>query len=429
MYNSQNAQNSSQMPWWHREKKDSLGQRIHNIQKVNDPTTYTDEVLTASKILLTLLLVFSGVLGALSYFKNFSISFPIEVAIFLALTLTIVIEWGKLKAATWAVRIPFFQGWNSLGHSPSNTFIFLGLVAVAIATFTMSIYNSTKGGEQLATMLSHEKNATTFKPDTREIDAAIANTDKSIANAPMQKWKGKMYYQDAKSVRAQSQSKESLLRQREEAVRNQRADYEAKEARMASQTTFASKLVLASGGWIEVLQILLILLRVACEKNLDGRSSPTPGQAFKSQNGQPVNIANSRPIGFNVANDGNVISVEPEPPSVPQTPTSVAQTNASHSVMSPGEALRWFENELRREPSNLKNRHANAQTVLSRIHNKLDRTVEYLERVDDLPEQAAFRLKTYLNDEFFPIIEPIQPYPNAQKIISLLTVKSTAHGA
>jgi len=417
-----NSQNPSQMPWWHREKKDGLSSRISQIQRVNDPTTYTDEVLTGAKFFIVLLLGFSGVLGALSYFQNFSISFPIEIAVFLALTLTIVIEWGKNKAATWAVRIPFFQGWSYLGQSPANTFIFVGLVCVALATFTMSIYNSTKGGEQLARMLSHEKNATVFAPDTKAIDDQIAATQQNVSAAPLVKWKGKQYYQDAKAVRAQSKSLESLQRQREEATKMQRADYERNLAIQASQTNFASKLVLASGGWIELLQVLLILLRVACEKNLDGRTSPLSRQKTQSAD------ASSRQIGFNVGADGMVPTSDVRKP-VSQSQQSVSQTNGTPPVMSAEEALRWFETELRREPSNLTNRHAQSDTVVNRIHGKLSRAENYLEAVEDasIPEKPAQRFKDYLQNDLFPVLNEFKPYPKSTRIIALIQSKSAGH--
>lgn len=415
------------MPWWHREKRDGFQDRIKAIQRINDPGTYSDEVLKGSKILLFLLLCFSGMLGALSYYKNFSISFPAEFSIAMALTLTFVIEWGKNRAATWAVRIPFFQGWRSLGYSPANTFIFAGLVAVSLATFCMSIYNSTKGGEQLAIMLSHERNHKDFTPDTRDVDAQISATQQGVTNAPMVKWKGKSYYQDARSVRAANKTIETLARQREDLIKSQRADYERNLAMQASQTGFASRLVLASGGWIELLQILLIVLRVACERNLDSRSSTTPSAAYYQQNGTGA-IANSRPIGFNLTDDGNVRNANIQY-TVTQPPLPVSQQSGSEQMMSAEEALRWFETELRREPSNLQNKHANEETVIARIHTKLGKAEAYLERVDTVPEQPAYRFRNYLCSELFPVIDPIKPYPQADKLITLLQTKTNAvHG-
>lgn len=425
MSNYPNSQQSGQSPWWQREKKDKLPDRIKQIQRVNDPTTYADEVLSASKILLVMLLSFSGILGGMSYFKNFSLSMPLEVAIFLALTLTVVIEWGKNKASTWAVRIPFFQGWSSIWSTPSNTFIFGGLALVAIATFFMSVYNSTKGGEQLALMLSHEKNHVEFKPNTQDIDAQVSQLQHGVSNAPMTKWKGKMYYQDAKAVRAANKSIESLQRQREDLVKMQRADYERNLSIQASQSNFASKLVLASGGWIELLQVLIILLRVACEKKLDDRAV-SPTLAFKGVQSEPA----ERKIGFNVSSDGNVrkadgdsVVINQPPVSVPQTPQSVPQINAS-VFLSPEEALRWFESELKKEPSNFTNKHANENTVAERINLKLLRAQRYLTATPDntIPNEAADRFERYLTEQLFPVLEERQYQPNYQ-ILSLLQSK------
>ena len=142
MQNNTNAQpQDTNTPWWKRKQRDALGARIAAIQKTNDPTTHADEVLTGAKVLLFLLLCFTGALGALSYFRNFEISFPWQLAAAMAIILTAVIEWGKNKCATWATRIPFFQGWSHISRTAANTFIFAGLALVAVATFGMSIYN------------------------------------------------------------------------------------------------------------------------------------------------------------------------------------------------------------------------------------------------------------------------------------------------
>lgn len=418
--NIQSNQQKTNQPWWHREKTDGLAQTIGRIQKVNDPSTYADEVLKGSKVLLIFLLFFSGVLGALSYFKNFNISFPAEVAIFLALTLTFVIEWGKNKAATWAVRIPFFQGWGYLGATPSNTFIFGGLVLVALATFTMSMYNSTKGGEQLAQMLAHEKNSSSFVPDTKAIDEQSMQLQQSVTAAPLVKWKGKQYYQDPKSVRAASKSIESLQRQREQAITMQRADYERNLAVQSAQTNFAARLVLASGGWIELLQILLIFLRVACERSLAGKSSHASSPTFQSTG---TTTQRSAAIGFNLGNDGNVRRQEQQTVSVPQSPPSVPQVNAS-VFLSPAEALLWFESELKKEPANFENKHANGTTVAARIDKKLTRAERYLEATPDqsIPQLSADRFSKYLSESLYPLLIARNYTPNG-RIISLLDTK------
>lgn len=414
-----NPQDSGQKPWWSRPKRDHIGETIAKINNVNDPTTYADEVLKGSRMLLFLLLCFSGILGGMSYLKNFSISFPIEVAVFLAAVITVAIEWGKNRAATWATRIPFFQGLQSTWATPYNTVIFGGLVLVSIATFWMSVYNSTKGGEQLAMMLSHEKSVA-FAPDTKAIDDQIAATQKAVSEAPMVKWKGKMYYQSEKSVRSDKRSLETLQQQRADAIKMQRADYESNKAVQAGQTSFAAKLVLASGGWIEFLQVILILLRVACERALAGKQSPTPARA----NVEPSAPSTGQRIGFNLTSEGNVRNVEQDRGSVPQTEDAVPQINAS-VFLSPDEALRWFESELKKEPSNFANKHANADTVRARIEQKLSRAHRYLHFTPDggIPTDSATRFERYLAQDLFPALEQ-RGYQVSPEILELIKRKS-----
>lgn len=85
--------------------------------------------------------------------------------------------------------------------------------------------------------------------------------------------------------------------------------------------------MLTSGGWVELLQILLILVRVACEKALDGRlpssgqEEEMPGIGFRSgyrvaaaeHTPQPPTLEQDtrRPIGF------KRYEALPEQPTVP----------------------------------------------------------------------------------------------------------------
>lgn len=442
-----NSQQSGQnQPWWTREKRDSLGERIQRIQKINDPTTNADEVLTGSKVLLVVLLFFSGALGALSYFKNFSISFPVEFAIFLALSLTFTIEWGKNKCATWAARIPFFQGWGHITRTPANTFIFSGLVLVAIATFTMSIYNSTKGGEQLALMLSQERNHSPFQPNTAEIDKQIAATQGTVSAAPMVKWKGKQYYQDAKSVRAAQNSISSLQRQRETTIAQQRADWEANEAKKQGNSNFAANVVLASGGWVELLQVLLILLRVACEKTLDGRQSapsPTPRTSANTigfKNGQQApemqNVTpTQRPIGFNLDADGNVrrktgIS-EDVLMSAPrqggkntlsETPVTLSEMTAYNSGVGADQTLRLLKLDLQREMANFRGKYDKASSVSARINRRIDEAGMIMEMPGFMPSrEIAVQVYDYMATRVFPVLnEKGWPYEREHLFLSRL---------
>lgn len=295
------ASQSNQTPWWTRNKEAGLQSRIRAIQRLNDPTTNADELLKGSKWLIVILLCFTGLLGGISYYKNFSASFPIEAAIAMALALTIAIEWGKNYCSTWAIRTPFFKGWGHIIQSPANSFMWLGLICIALATFSMSIINSTRGGHQLSLMLSQERDTTLFIADTRGIDAQILAAQDNIRDAAKNKWRGTTTTQSQRAITAQSKSIESLNRQREMLIAQQRGDWEKRAAQKDENNHYAANLVLASGGWVELLQILLILVRVACEKALESRLP-------YSQQEEKQGIGFQRPQNFTVFGEG------PNPP-------------------------------------------------------------------------------------------------------------------
>lgn len=263
---------NQQTPWWTRDKNAGLQGRIASIQKLNDPTTNADELLKGSKVLIIILLSFTGILGGISYYKNFSSSMPLIAAAFFAIALMIAIEYGKNYFALWAIRIPFFKGFGHISETPANTIMWIGLILFSVATFAMSIYNSTKGGHQLSLMLSQQRDTTTlFTPNTAAIDASIVGAQKNIEEAGKQKWKGTTTTQSQRAITAQSKSIESLNRQRETIVTQQRADWEKRRVQKEGHDSYAANLVLAAGGWVELLQILLIIIRVSCEKALESR--------------------------------------------------------------------------------------------------------------------------------------------------------------
>lgn len=276
------ASQSSSTAWWTRDKKASLEARIQAVQRINDPTTNADELLKGSKILIVILLAFSGVLGGIAYYRFFSNSFPIEVAIGMAAALTFAIEYGKNYCAKWTIRIPFFNGWGYIRKEREHTVLWVGLFLVAIATFTMSIINSTRGGRQLSIMMSEQRDITPFTANTIGIDTLIAATQHNIDEASQVKWKGTTTRSSQKAIISHSASIESLNRQRETLIAQQRDDWEKDQARKASNRTFAADFVLASGGWVELLQVLFIFLRVACERILDRRNPTSHEQEEKS---------------------------------------------------------------------------------------------------------------------------------------------------
>jgi hypothetical protein len=183
-----------------------------------------------------------------------------------------------------------------------------GLLLIAAATFTMSFINSTRGGKQLSIMMSQERDASPFVANTASIDSLIGSTQKNIETAAGTKWKGTTTRTSQQAIKSHSESIAALNRQRETTISQQRADWENEQARKSANSNYAANLVLASGGWVELLQILLILVRVACEKALDDRL-PSPAQ---EQQEEKSGIG-FRPSGYRVAGAEYTPPPPPEP--------------------------------------------------------------------------------------------------------------------
>lgn len=281
MSNHSNSQQPGQnRAWWKADREAKLSHRIGEIHRINDPGTNADEVLRYSTWITFALLCYSGLLGGLSYLKNFETAFPFPVALFLALALTLVIEFGKNAATKWAIRAPFFQGFRHIFRAPENTLMWVGLIALSVGTFSMSIINSTAGGEQLARLLTTQRDTSGgFRSDTRDIDAQIATTNANIDAARKTQWRGTTTTTSQRTILESQKSLTTLSAQREKAIATQRADWEADQAKKAHNDDYTASLVLASGGWVEGLVAILIVISVCCEKILDSRqagaASPT----------------------------------------------------------------------------------------------------------------------------------------------------------
>jgi len=440
----QNASNSqTQRPFWAKDREETLQARIKKINKLNDPTTNADEILRWGKVFLFALLGYSALLGFFCYYKNFSKSFPEEVAIVLSIILPCAIEFGKNYCSTWAIRQPFFHGFAPIFASKAKTFIFAGLTLIGIATFVMSIRNSTVGSQQLSLMFSHERNASVFTPDTRVIDEQIAATQSSINDNRNIKWKGTVTYQAQKAIQAQTKALTTLQSQRETAMQQQRADWEKDQSYKTEQAGGVAALVLASGGWVELLQFLFLFLRVACEKLLDNRiSSSSPTFQFSPQQNGQARQPNAYPtienmVYFNRTSPTGNVQPAPPPPdnTVSQSPHTVTQQNTEVAAHSLDDVLKLSEKRLRGFACNFDEKHRRNDTVHANICTILDETFEKLKLYKHLgyyPTRAqAIKFYTYITGELFKSLnERGWPYNNdvefAQVMFDLIPKKEPA---
>lgn len=408
-----------QRPFWAKDREETLHARIQKINKLNDPTTNADEILRYGKWILYALLAYSTLLGFFYYYKSFSKSFPFEIAVFFSVILPVAIEFGKNYCATWAVRQPFFHGFPSIFASKAKTFIFAGLVLIAIVTYAMSIRNSTVGAQQLSLMFSHERNAVAFVPDTRVIDEQIAATQSSINDTRNIKWKGVVTYQAQKSIQSQTKALSTLQSQREEAIRQQRQDWEQDQTYKSDQGNNIAGLVLASGGFIELLQLLFQILRVACEKLLDNRL-PHPTPATRQQQQTPTFSSfpqnNASPLFFFNRNlDGNVQSAndhhDPDINGVSQSTQGVTQYFDPGAVNFSDDVLKTAETDLRRHHANFGRKQGKDATTSENINRILDETYQKISQPGFSPSRgAALRFYGYLAGLFTSLDEKGRPY-------------------
>lgn len=291
------------------QKAASIKNRIRSIAHRNDPTTYADEVLAGSKIVQVLLLTFTAAMSAFSYYYNFEVSFGSTLAMVFAASLAIAIEFGKNRAAVWALRTLFFSS-DTLKRSAASFFIFCGVLSVAVVTYYMSYTNSTKGAQQVSLLLASEKTRADFTPNTADIDAQITAAQGRIAKNNGNTYKKKVAVWSQQSNIQESATISQLTKQRADVIAQQREDYLKRESDKNANHNQAAGLLLAAGGWVELLQALLTLIMVACEKKLldnmeherpTARNNPNPtpnGNNFDFGKATAHNHDTRQPIGF-----------------------------------------------------------------------------------------------------------------------------------
>lgn len=417
-------------PWWYRTNKETLDDRVKAVQNVNDPTIISDDVQRWSKRILLVLLTFTTLLAAASYLKFFERSFGFALALFLAVVLAGVIEFGKNWGALRCLRIPFFLSWNFVWREVSNTVMWLGLVALAIVTFAASVYNSTQGAHQLSLLLSHERTHTTFQPNTADIDRQITAAEQRIAENRATKWRGTTTVDAQRTIKTETKNIAALQQQRTEAIQSQRADYEKESGIKDQQNTFSANSLMAVGGWVELLQLVLLLLRVSAERSLDRtaseRSQNTTPPQYRAQvpNGQPSHNPIHNNTGqryyFNRESIGGNVVGTPSPTdeltrqhlfppdnenTVSQSPFTVTQQNAADSGSHADAVIKLAEKELRGFAANFGRTGGKDSTTSANINRILNRTARNIEEKGFAPSYEVWlKFYNYLQAELFPTL-------------------------
>lgn len=407
-------------PWWQKREGAALENRVKRINEYRDSTTSTDELLRVARIALTILLIFSGALAAMNYFLFFSHTLPFEFSIVASILLTAVIEWGKSKMGLRAFQKPFLEGFPTIFSTPAHTIMWAGTVLFALATFTMSIMNSTKGGEAMAAKMGREKHETSFVPDTKFYDDQISAATAIQQEHSQNKWKGNIVYQSAKVADRQGKTIAKLSEDRQKAIDQQRADFERDRDAVGQETSTAAAMVLKAGGWVELLQLLLIIIISSCQKVLSDKMEPSPttpaspsGIGFRQPSGfRPATGATPpdqrRTIGFHRQQD----YTPPQPAqdtitqiAVPQQPQPVAQPNGILRGKQADEAVLFHLQRLQKEPSNFQNPQANVETVAGRVHTILSDLERTLNTLGECSLEVAERTSSYILDRIQPLLK------------------------
>lgn len=380
MANSPNLQ-----PWWVRTNKETLGDRVRKVQNINDPTIISDNVQRYSTIALWFALAFTVLVSFFSYYKFFITSFGMA-ALPMAALLAVLIEFGKNWGTLTMLRIPFFLGWRAVSTTVSGTVMWTGLVALSCVTFGVSIYNSTMGFEQLSLMLSREKTERVFSPNTADVDAQIQAAEKRISDNRATRWKGTTTVDAMRAIKSETRTLETLQRQREAAVQQQRADFERGVSITDGQNQFSAKSLLKVGGWIELMQIVLMFMRISAERSLDQTAqersqqhNPTQRQQTPHYNGQPQNTYfNRQPDGQvrNALSDRHPLFVPHAPTenTVSQPPFTVSQSDAETPGNGSDAILQLAMKRLKGFYANFDQRHRNNETVSGNINQILEDT-------------------------------------------------------
>ncbi len=412
-------------PWFKAEKGAGMKARVERIHKLRDPGTFADEILRYSKNFLWLTLIFTGVMCFFSYVLLLERFLPWEAAFLASIVITVLVEFGKNKLGIMAVRMPLMQGWRYIWATPWDTGVWIGTTLFGILIFAISVYNSTNGAAKYAETSAQERTEKAFVQSTQDLDQQIASTQERINNAPKAKWKGREYYQDAKSVRAAEQSLALLQQQKTESVTKQREDFERGRNIDDKNNSHSASIALAIGGWLEALQVILIFVMAFCERVLDGRmnithQSPTPRNdekqniGYKQLNtitGQDTKppISSRNQIGFNRPQEPT------DPPPVTQPTQHVTQQRGLLCGQQADDAIRHYLNALKREPSNFNNPHAKAETVAGRMHAALQGIVSTLHGVGWCSNALYKEAHEYIHRTALPIlIEKGFPYDSTE---------------
>lgn len=406
---------SEKSAWYKKSNPETLGDRIKAVQNVNDPSLIADDVQRWSTRFTWLLLLFTTLLSGFSYYKFFEPSFGV-LSILMAVSLAITIEWGKNWAFLKVLRIPFFLGWGHIQKAVEDSILWVGLLLLSAVCFAASVYNSTHGAHALALMLSQERTHSEFKPNTADLDGQISAVQKSMSENRGIKWRGTVTYQAQKANNRLTGIMDKIQAQKAAAVDQQRKDWEANRDVNNSRSAFSANSLLLVGGFVELLQFLLMFMRVSAERSLDKtagerRAQNTGFQAIRNPSAQGSNFAkNSAPggigfywPGYGQSQQSNHVTQEAE--IVTQRADVVTQPPQHISSIGSDKILLSLRTKLQAEIPNLVKGNGVRETVCGRISTAIDQCYREMIKPEFQPSQeVANKVFEYLLDDADPVL-------------------------
>lgn len=260
-----------------------------------------------------------------------------------------------------------------------------------------------------------------FQADTRDVDAQILALQKSIDSNRQIKWKGVTTYQAQKTIQAQSKSMDKLIENKNSLLNTQTGAFESERTKRENRNEFGANSLLLVGGFVEILQIVLMILRVAAERSMDkefqarnGKNAvPQPTNNFSSQPEIPA-FENTRQaagyfnqerrkIGFDWQGYGEKPKNAVPQFSQQQNPPSEDLRRTRDQIVNQDRVLILLKSGLQKEMPNFRNSQAKPETVFARCEKLLNDSFQEIMHENFSPSQiTANNLWSYLSEIAFP---------------------------
>lgn len=420
-------------------KQKATQKEIEQVVGLSNDKTNADESLMWTKGILYLLTAFVIYLGFEYYLSTFVEMFPYPVAFLFALALPALIEVGKIRLGSRALRSWWF-GW--INNGIYATAYWGSMSALAIGCYVWSYNISTGGIKEVAKATAIEKNKQSslqdqIKAATVDIDARLASIDASDNDAKgMTTKRGKIAWSGQSIMMKNSDLKASLQKEREGIVADVTTEYGKKGTETETKINRWAIFVERFGGWGEFGTAICIficsffdkrlVLANLAEANEGNEASSTlksdPLIDYRKGSAPVKDSTGARPIGFFVENPyrDNVPQTSPTVPH-PETPVPHPSQHyeAAAEVFGSNQVLTVCSKRLMSDIPNLIQKNGNPETVSERINRALDETLELIYFESFKPNrEVVIKFYQYLVEKAFPTLNAVgRPYPKDQEFV------------